>query len=116
MICMRCFDLLDLATANFCPRCGRNLRAVRRHTPTVEELTAFADEVSGLLPRLSELRDSLERRRRELVAHGNQPALNLVEKRLALLARVRRRLEEHLVMARRELSRPNECTSNFASA
>lgn len=103
MMCGRCFDLLGLDGANFCPRCGRYLK-VQTHVPTVEELRAFVDAVSLLLPRIREVRGWLDGCRREAIARRQQPSLDLANARLALLSRAERRLREHLLTARRRLS------------
>jgi hypothetical protein len=104
MICERCLDLIDAADASFCPRCGRNLAAIRTHVPTVEELRTLESQIVEALPRLRELRSCFEAHRREAVARGHQPALDLAERRLAFLTRVERRLEEQLLAARQQLS------------
>lgn len=93
MLCSRCLDLIDVTDANFCSRCGRNLASIR--TKTLD-----AAELHELLPRLAEIRRWLYQCRDEARTVGHAAAVDLVEKRLAFLARIEQRLEQRLHLAR----------------
>jgi hypothetical protein len=103
MLCTRCIDMSDLTNANFCPRCGRNLKWIPAHTPTIAELRTFEAQLSDFLPRLREMRMRLDQSLSEATERGHDAALDLTRKRRLLVAQVERRLEEHLRAARRQL-------------
>ncbi len=103
MLCSRCLAIIDMADANFCPRCGNSLKSLRTYTPTFDEFQAFESRVAELLPRLTKMHDWLNQCRDEATVSGSTAALDLSQKRLLLLERVERRLEEHLRVARRRL-------------
>lgn len=97
MLCAQCLDLIDFPDANFCNRCGRNLASSRSQTPNLAR-------IAELVPRLKEMHSWLDQRRREAAEIGCPAIADLLDRRLAFVARVGRRLEEHLRTARQRLS------------
>jgi hypothetical protein len=94
---------MNLGNASFCPRCGRDLKSISTHRPTIRELRTFESQIAEILPRLREMRERLNKQRREAMASGHQAANHLIQRRLALWSRIERRLEGHLQRAKQLL-------------
>ena len=106
MICSRCLDLIDVTSANFCSRCGRNLVAIRSKTLEPAELHELEARLGELLSRLAEIRRWLDQCHREARQHEHAAEIDLVEKRLVLVTRLEQRLNTRLLAARRNAARP----------